>query len=133
VFSPCWARNSLLGPIPCWARPAGLLPACSCCCRASCCGAGGAVSAGVHPERTGRVRPHAAGDCKRESSPRVASQLAKMQSQVGRQGQSRVRPGQVADAMRARAGVAPRVASGDRATSKGKPAGGCSSSKAEKS
>jgi hypothetical protein len=21
VFSPCWARNSLLGPIPCWARP----------------------------------------------------------------------------------------------------------------
>jgi hypothetical protein len=28
VFSPCWARNSLLGPIPCWARPAGLLPAC---------------------------------------------------------------------------------------------------------
>jgi hypothetical protein len=20
VFSPCWARNSLLGPIPCWAR-----------------------------------------------------------------------------------------------------------------
>jgi hypothetical protein len=43
VFSPCWARNSLLGPIPCWARPAGLLPACSCCCRASCCGAGGAV------------------------------------------------------------------------------------------
>eukprot|EP01047_Picozoa_sp_COSAG01_P046900 COSAG01_NODE_4437_length_5022_cov_64.586837_1_plen_26_part_10 len=20
MFSPCWARNSLLGPIPCWAR-----------------------------------------------------------------------------------------------------------------
>eukprot|EP01047_Picozoa_sp_COSAG01_P023664 COSAG01_NODE_1439_length_10302_cov_21.631775_4_plen_81_part_01 len=32
--------------------------------------------------------------------------------------------GQVADAMRVRAGVAPRMASGDRAASKGKPAGG---------
>jgi hypothetical protein len=52
------------------------------------------------------MRPHAAGDCKRESSPRAAPQLAKMQSQVGRQGQSRVRPGQVADAMRVRTGVA---------------------------
>jgi|EP01047_Picozoa_sp_COSAG01_P047448 hypothetical protein len=31
--------------------------------------------------------------------------------------------------MRVRAGVAPRVASGDRAASKGKPAGGCSSFK----
>jgi hypothetical protein len=55
--------------------------------------------------------------------------LAKMQSQVGRQGQSRVRPGQVADAMRVRAGVAARVASGDPAASKGKSAGGCSSFK----
>jgi hypothetical protein len=29
VFSPCWARNSLLGPIPCWARRRR--PYCSCC------------------------------------------------------------------------------------------------------
>jgi hypothetical protein len=36
---------------------------------------------------------HTWGDCKRESSPRAAPQLAKMQSQVDRQGQSRVRPG----------------------------------------
>ena len=40
-----------------------------------------------------------------------------------------MRVGQVADAMRVRAGVAPRVASGDRAASKGKSAGGCSSFK----
>jgi hypothetical protein len=52
---------------------------------------------------------HTWGDCKRESSPRAAPQLAKMQSQVDRQGQSRVRPGQVAGAMRVRAGVAPRA------------------------
>eukprot|EP01046_Picozoa_sp_COSAG06_P072553 COSAG06_NODE_21281_length_763_cov_0.506024_1_plen_116_part_01 len=35
----------------------------------------------------------------------------------------------MADAMRVRAGVAPRVASGDRAASKSKSAGGCSSFK----
>ena len=37
-----------------------------------------------------------------------------------------MRVGQVADAMRVRAGVAPRVASGDPAASKGKSAGGAS-------
>ena len=72
------------------------------------------------------MRLHSAGDCKRESSPRAAPQLGKMHPRMGRRGPSRVRPGQVADAMRVRAGVAPRVASGDRAASKGKPAGGCS-------
>ena len=81
-------------------------------------------------ESTGAcMRPHSAGDCKRESSPRAAPQLAKMHPRMGRRGPSRVRPGQVADAMRVRAGVAPRVASGDPAASKGKPAGGCSSFK----
>ena len=81
-------------------------------------------------ESTGAcMRPHSAGDCKRESSPRAAPQLGKMHPRMGRRGPSRVRPGQVADAMRVRAGVAPRVASGDRAASKGKPAGGCSSFK----
>ena len=75
------------------------------------------------------MRPHSAGDCKRESSPQAAPQLAKMPSQEGRWRQSRLRPGQVASGMRVRAGVAPRVASGDRAASKGKPAGGCSSFK----
>jgi hypothetical protein len=30
VFSPCWARNSLLGPIPCWARLAALLLPAAC-------------------------------------------------------------------------------------------------------
>ena len=53
--------------------------------------------------------------------------MGKVHPRMGRRGPSRVRPGQVADAMRVRAGVAPRVASGDRAASKGKPAGGCSS------
>jgi hypothetical protein len=48
---------------------------------------------------------------------------------MGRRGQSRVRPVQVASGMRVRAGVAPRVASDDRFASKGKPAGGCSSFK----
>ena len=81
-------------------------------------------------ESTGAcMRPHSAGDCKRESSPRAAPQLGKVHPRMGRRGPSRVRPGQVADAMRVRAGVAPRVASGDRAASKGKPAGGCSSFK----
>ena len=81
-------------------------------------------------ESTGAcMRPHSAGDCKRESSPRAAPQLAKMHPRMGRRGPSRVRPGQAASGMRVRAGVAPRVASGDRAASKGKPAGGCSSFK----
>eukprot|EP01047_Picozoa_sp_COSAG01_P031324 COSAG01_NODE_2219_length_8143_cov_100.563083_3_plen_262_part_00 len=81
-------------------------------------------------ESTGAcMRPHSAGDCKRESSPRAAPQLGKVHPRMGRRGQSRVRPGQVASAMRVRAGVAPRMASGDRAASKGKPAGGCSSFK----
>ena len=78
-------------------------------------------------ESTGAcMRPHSAGDCKRESSPRAAPQLGKMHPRMGRRGPSRVRPGQVADAMRVRAGVAPRVASGDPAASKGKSAGGAS-------
>ena len=78
-------------------------------------------------ESTGAcMRPHSAGDCKRESSPRAALQLGKVHPRMGRRGPSRVRPGQVADAMRVRAGVAPRVASGDPAASKGKSAGGAS-------
>ena len=72
------------------------------------------------------MRPHSAGDCKRESSPQAAPQLAKMPSQEGRWRQSRIRPGQVASGMRVRAGVAPRVASGGPAASKGKWAGGAS-------
>ena len=55
--------------------------------------------------------------------------MGKVHPRMGRRGPSRVRPGQVADAMRVRAGVAPRVASGDPAASKGKSAGGCSSFK----
>ena len=39
------------------------------------------------------MRPHSAGDCKRESSPRAALQLAKMHPRMGRRGPSRVRPG----------------------------------------
>ena len=42
------------------------------------------------------------------------------------EGHSRVRVAQVADAMRVTAAVAPRVASGDPAASKGKSAGGAS-------
>ena len=81
-------------------------------------------------ESTGAcMRPHSAGDCKRESSPRAAPQLGKVHPRMGRRGPSRVRPGQVASAMRVCAGVVLRVASGDRAASKGKPAGGCSSFK----
>ena len=71
----------------------------------------------------------AAGDCKRELLPRAAPRSQRWHSGIARQGHSRMRVGQVADAMRVRAGVAPRVASGDRAASKGKPAGGCSSFK----
>ena len=52
--------------------------------------------------------------------------MGKVHPRMGRRGPSRVRPGQVADAMRVRAGVAPRVASGDPAASKGKSAGGAS-------
>ena len=78
-------------------------------------------------ESTGAcMRPHSAGDCKRESSPQAVQQLAKMPFQEGRWRQSRIRPGQVASGMRVRAGVAPRVASGDPAVSKGKWAGGAS-------
>jgi hypothetical protein len=61
--------------------------------------------------------------------PRAAPSSQRWHSGIARQGQSRVRVAQVADAMRVRAGVAPRVASGDRAASKGKSAGGCSSFK----
>jgi hypothetical protein len=65
----------------------------------------------------------AAGDCKRELLRRAAPRSQRWHSGIARQGQSRMRVGQVASAMRVRAGVAPRVASGDRAASKGKYAG----------
>ena len=68
----------------------------------------------------------AAGDCKRELLPRAAPRSQRWHSGMARQGHSRMRVGQVADAMRVRAGVAPRVASGDPAASKGKSAGGAS-------
>ena len=68
----------------------------------------------------------AAGDCKRELLPRAAPSSQRWHSGIARQGHSRVRVAQVADAMRVRAWVAPRVASGDRAASKGKSAGGAS-------
>ena len=55
--------------------------------------------------------------------------MGKVHPRMGRRGPSRVRPGQVASGMRVRAGVAPRVASGNPAASKGKSAGGCSSFK----
>ena len=68
----------------------------------------------------------AAGDCKRELLPRAAPRSQRWHSGMARQGHSRMRVGQVADAMRVRAGVAPRVASSDPAASKGKSAGGAS-------
>ena len=73
-----------------------------------------------------RIRRVTARESPRPGRPRS---WARCNPRMGRRGPSRVRPGQVADAMRVRAGVAPRVASGDRAASKGKPAGGCSSFK----
>ena len=71
----------------------------------------------------------AAGDCKRELLPRAAPSSQRWHSGMARQGHSRMRVGHVKSGMRVRAGVAPRVASGDRAASKGKSAGGCSSFK----
>ena len=68
----------------------------------------------------------AAGDCKRELLPRAAPRSQRWHSGIARQGHSRVRVAQVADAMRVTAAVAPRVASGDPAASKGKSAGGAS-------
>ena len=68
----------------------------------------------------------AAGDCKRELLPRAAPRSQRWHSGMARQGHSRMRVGQVADAIRVRAGAAPRVASGDPAASKGKSAGGAS-------
>ena len=77
------------------------------------------------PVHASRLAP-AAGDCKRELLPRAAPRSQRWHSGMARQGHSRMRVGQVADAMRVRAGVAPRVASGDPAASKGKSAGGAS-------
>jgi hypothetical protein len=73
-----------------------------------------------------RIRQVTARESPRPGRPRS---WARCNPRMGRRGPSRVRPGQVADAMRVRAGVAPRVASGDPAASKGKSAGGCSSFK----
>ena len=68
----------------------------------------------------------AAGDCKRELLPRAAPRSQRWHSGIARQGHSRVRVAQVADAMRVTAAVAPHMASGDPAASKGKSAGGAS-------